>query len=107
MAVYLRTADDERMLLDTAKASLDYEGRSIDLTGATLEFFDAEWRVVEATIGHTDPIPARGFMLADPFSGVTVEVAVPLDQADRLALGFAADPEKERRTRRVRKLLGL
>lgn len=106
MAVYLRTADDKRVLLDTAKAKLNYEGVEYDLTGAALEFFEATWVVVNATLGSA-ATPARGFAVSDTFTGLRVEVAFPQEVADRVALAFADDPERPKRLRRVRRALGI
>lgn len=104
MPVYLRAVDRERVLLDTAKAHLDYEGTRYDLTGAALEFYNAPWEVGEATLGD-ERVPARGLVLMDPFTGLRIEVAFTREAADALAIAFADDPTKPKRQRRLTHLL--
>lgn len=107
MPVYLRTASGERVLLDTSKAKLDYEGVEYDLTGGTLEFFEFAWVTAPGAIGVSDPVPGMGLRIEDGFSGLATEVVFPHLDADRVALGLADRPGGERRLKRVARALGL
>lgn len=84
MSVYLRKHDGERFLLDTAKCKLVFEGVEHDLTGAKLEFYDADMRVLVGTIG-TEEFPARIWQVEDPFTGLIVETPMRQSAADALA----------------------
>lgn len=95
MAVYLRTADGDRVLLDTAKARLVFEERELDLTGATLDFYDAEWSVDPGEMG--DGIPVKVLGVRDQFTGFGVEVPLEAVPAGEIAEGLSDGAPKRRR----------
>lgn len=96
MAVYLRAAGKERVLLDTAKAVLVYEGEEYDLTGASLDFYDFDWMTTEGTLG-SEGKACRILTITDRFSGLKVEAPLEHESADRVAVGLAQSDDKKRR----------
>lgn len=100
MAVYLRSPGRDRVLLDTAKAHLDYEGTAYDLTSGTLDFYDAGWEVVDGTQGE-EAVAVKVFKVTDPFTGLGVEIPIPLDVAEKIADALCP-PKRQKRRRRGR-----
>lgn len=106
MAVYVRTADGDRFLLDTKKAVLLFEGREIDLTGATLDFYDFKWVTTPGHVGEqVEGAPPNAVVIRaeEQFSGVAVELPFSNDSAEAVAFGVgvaAANGDKK-----VRRLL--
>lgn len=95
MAVYVRLADGERVLLDTKKAKLVYEGREIDLTGATLDFYDFDWLAGPGTLGAAGE-EGKVLQVRDRFTGLAVEIPMHAESADGIALGLAMNGERGR-----------
>jgi hypothetical protein len=95
VSVYLRL-DDDRLLLDTAKCKLRYEEDEYDLTGATLDLYEIEWQIGDGTIG-LDPQPCKVVMLRDPFTGLTLELPITFDSAERMAAALTARQNGKRR----------
>jgi hypothetical protein len=96
VSVYLRL-NGERLLLDTAKCRLRYEEDDYDLTGATLDLYEMEWQIGDGTVGLEDPQPCKVLMLRDPFTGLTLELPVTFDNAERMAAGLTARQNGKRR----------
>lgn len=98
MAVYLRTAGGERILLDATKAVVVSEGVEYSLEGATLDFYDFRWIVTSGTLGD-DRRPARILRVEDLLTNIRVEVPWLYEEADPVAaaLAYNGDPAKERR----------
>lgn len=86
MTLYIDT-DDERILFDSEKAPLLYEGTEINLTGRTLSLYDARYAVVDGTIGSASE-PCKVIVFTDPFTGITLHVPVSFQVADDLAAGL-------------------
>jgi hypothetical protein len=84
VAVYLRSPGEERVLLDTAKAKLDYEGVRYELTNAMLALYDVSWFVGDGTWG-SDEQPCKVLRLTDPFTGLMIEVPFDPETASQLA----------------------
>lgn len=87
MSIYLRTAAGERLLLDTAKAKLDFEGRVIDLSGVRLDLYEVGWMVGEGTLGD-EQVPCKVLVFHDEFSGVRIEIPLPLDRVETFLASF-------------------
>jgi hypothetical protein len=97
MAVYVDTPEG-RVLLDTAKAHLQYEEATIDLTGATLSFYDQEWTIQDGTMGD-DNVPCKVLVFTDPFTHLRIEIPVLLEPAK--LMGKALDNGKRSLRRRL------
>lgn len=113
MSIYVRTAEGERILLDTAKAKLAFEGREIDLTGATLDIYDFSWLTTPATLGEDAKQAGVVLGIRDTFTGLGIEAPFHLEPAEAVAYGLAvaaADGREngrgeKRRLRKLRELL--
>jgi hypothetical protein len=95
MSVYLRTTDGRRILFDTAKCKLVFEETEYDLTGATLDFYEADVTILEGTVGP-EQMPCKVQRIEDRFTGLKVELPVRDEAARKIAVQLG----KRRRWRR-------
>lgn len=102
MAIYLRTAGGEpqpRVLLDAAKAHVEYEGSRYELRGATLDLYAVEWSVIPGTYSEE---PAMVVLLRDELTGIRIELPLPIENADAIARALTDRPRPSRKQRRRR-----
>lgn len=86
MTVYVKPDGGERVLLDTLKAHLDYEGEEMNLTGAVLSLYEVGWAVEDGSVGCDDAQePCKILILVDPFTGLRIEVPLPMPVAEMVA----------------------
>lgn len=98
MPFYLRTFSGKpqpRVLIDTSKAFLDYEGEDYDLTGATIDCY-GRWSVDVGTVGE-EGTPAKVLRFEDPFTGLKIEVPLVAEAQVALAAALLASPRPRRR----------
>jgi hypothetical protein len=87
VTAYLRFLTGERVLLDTSKCKLVFEETEYDLTGATIDFYEVEFKVADGYIG-TEQREAKVFAIRDPFTGLSVEVPFEMSSAKAVGQGF-------------------
>lgn|SRR5881392_2024408 len=90
--------NEERVLLDTSKAFLRYEENEIDLTGKKLSLYDAEYVIVDGTVGEHGE-PCKVMVFTDKFTGISIEIPILLPVAQDISDGMNTTPPKERRLR--------
>lgn len=86
MTLYLMNGD-ERVILDTSKAYLRYEEKEIDLTGNKLSLYNAQYIVAEGTLGENNE-PCKIVVFTDTFTGISIEIPVPLPAAQDISDGL-------------------
>lgn len=86
MTIYLMDGED-RVILDTSKAFLRYEEKEIDLTGNTLFLYNANYVVADGTMGENNE-PCKVMIFTDRFTGMTIEIPIPLPAADDISEGL-------------------
>lgn len=93
MTIFIQTDDDERVLFDTEKAVLDYEGRRIKLTGRLLSFYDQTILVSDGILGE-EKSPAKILVVLDNFTGMRLEIPMPLEVASIIGADLMAEQER-------------
>lgn len=94
--ILIRTAEDERFLLDTAKAQLVFEETTHDLTNATLDMYDVEWSIQQGTMQTEDSegkvvmeeSPCIVFTVRDKFTGLGFEIPFSYESAGMMGAAF-------------------
>lgn len=98
MTTYIEQQDG-RVLFDTEKAPLKYEGQEITLTGKTLSLYDQRWFVLEGTLGE-EAKPCKVLVFVDGFTGLRMEIPLPLEVAAEMGSKLISDPQAEKKDKK-------
>jgi hypothetical protein len=104
VAVYLRTTDGRRILLDTKKATVRFEDDDYELTSASLDVYDFDWRVVHGGTYGEQAEPCSIITFTDRFTGLNIEIPFVKGNHERLGVALLDNGDRKRQ-RGLRRLL--